>query len=134
MKNERDSNLKRSVNMVNLMNFFRLAGFVLRERAGKEEEEEITFPSPPNKFTKFISSPGFLRFESGFLGGVLRQIWGVRGEIRVILAKKRDARYCVSTDTREYIEHLLTYMIARRVFAMGLLETRPQKCELLIKV
>lgn len=94
----RDSNLKEAVNIVNIVNFLGAAENVLS--AGAEFTKQI--PTPLSKFTKYISSPGFLRFESGKNHPKRRGKTGGAGGMT-------GACSLYSLLEREYVEVLLTY-------------------------
>ncbi len=103
--------------MVNMVNLLGLLGNVLHEGAQNEERKQIKSLTPRKQFTKFTSSPGFLRFESG-------QKRGVRGVARADFAIfAADGRATVFY-TGVHLEHLLTLMIVRRVFDRAVIKAR----------
>ncbi len=112
-----DSNLKKAVNMVNMVNLLELLENVLHERAQNGERKQIKSLTPQKQFTKFTSSPGFLRFESG-------QKRGVRGDQRAEIAIFAAAGRAAVFYTGVHLEHLLTLMIVRLVFDRAVIKAR----------
>lgn len=128
-----DSNLKKAVNMVNMVNLLGLLENVLHEGAQNGERKQIKSLAPRKQFTKFTSSQGFLRFESG-------QKRGVRGVGQADFAIFAAIGAATVSYTGVHLEHLLTLMIVRRVFDRAVIKARGHgriagepACELALK-
>jgi hypothetical protein len=132
-----DSNVKEAVNMVNMVNLLLLRGIGLREMPEESKRKQIHAAIPFFMFTKFTSSQGFLRFESGQKPVENEPKRGVRGDRLAIWSIFADLVAGMVFYTSVLIEHLLTLMIVRRSFAMDEIKSGGhgrkiggQRCEL----
>jgi hypothetical protein len=114
-----DSNLKKPVNTVNFVSLLLLPGNTLRGAAENGKRKQIQSLSPLFLFTKFTSSQGFLRCESGEKPVENELNRGVRGDYLDKFGHFAGHSAATVFYTGVLIEHLLTLMIVRRVFVKG---------------